>query len=95
MGKLLGENRFYSLLISLLSKFPNVALVHESANYIRRTSTLDCYYVFGAGVCVNNYILSLLKEVDCGGIHVARARKAGHRGQHWGRREHIVVSVSC
>ena len=25
MGKLLGENRFYSLLISLLSKFPNVA----------------------------------------------------------------------
>ena len=40
MGKLLGEYRFYSLLISLLSKFPNVALVHESANYIRRTSHL-------------------------------------------------------
>ena len=38
-------------LISLLSKFPNVALVHESDNYIRRTSTLDCYYVFGACVC--------------------------------------------
>ena len=43
-------------------------------------------------------VVSLARDnllgADRSGIHVARARKASHRGQHWDRREHIVVSVS-
>ena len=60
MGRLLGENRFYSLLISLLSKFPNVALVHESANYIRRTWLVVTMYL--GHVCVKMVALKTLGD---------------------------------